>query len=269
MPNLDRMTSMGWPASIGRDLYIARQLARWGVPLFLARPDLDPSGQWRPTGGHGKTGYWLPKRWQLTVPDPAVVDKRRPEMALCAVMGTVVDVLDSDPRNRGDATRQELMDTGLWPTIWWQASTPSGGLHDFVAVMGVRSLDSVLPGLDVKAGNDGRGHGFAFIAPTVRASKTTGELKAYTWIIPPITVPVTVDPTVRAMAELVKASHTILKNNQKSVAVSILRDRLQALPDEEPCDKMQAQAIRAAKALTRNRHQATLGAGHAARQARS
>ncbi len=30
-------------ASVERALDIARQLARWGVPIFLARPDLDKS----------------------------------------------------------------------------------------------------------------------------------------------------------------------------------------------------------------------------------
>ena len=120
--------------TVKADLDIARQLAGWGVPIFLAQPDRDQLGQWRPDGGHGKTGYWLPTRWQRTVPDPAVVDKWKPGMALCAVMGRAVDLLDSDPRHGGDVSRQELMDAGSWPTIWWQASTPSDGLHDFVSL---------------------------------------------------------------------------------------------------------------------------------------
>ena len=33
--------------------------------------------------------------------------------------------------------------------------------------------------------NDGGGHGFAFIAPTVRRSKVTGETVAYRWVTPP------------------------------------------------------------------------------------
>ena len=249
-------------AAVKRDLDIARQLARWGVPIFLAQPDRDRHGRWRSGSGHGKTGYWLPKRWQLTVPDPAVVDKWKAGMALCAVMGKVVDLLDSDPRNGGDATRQELMDAGSWPRIWWQASTPSDGLHDFVAMMGVRSLNDVKPGLDVKAGKDGQGHGFAFIAPTVKMSKTTGDLKAYRWILPPTTMPASGDNTVRAMAELVMESHGIKGSNRKSTNeadTSTLRNRLMALPDEELCDRMQTQAIYVAKALTKKRHQATLG----------
>jgi Protein of unknown function (DUF3631) len=48
--------------------------------------------------------------------------------------------------------------------------------------MGVGSRDDVLPGIDVKAGVDDASRGFAFIAPTVRVSKTTGERVAYRWI---------------------------------------------------------------------------------------
>jgi DNA-binding transcriptional ArsR family regulator len=248
-------------AYVKKDLDIARQLARWGVPLFLARPDLDPSGRWRPTGGHRGTGYWFPDKWQLTKPDPAVVDRWRPGMALCAVMGCVVDLLDTDPRNGGDASRQELMDAGSWPRIWWQASTPSDGLHDFVATMGVGSRDSFRPGLDVKAGKAGEGHGFAFIAPTVKLSKTTGELRAYRWILPPTTMPTTTDDTVLAMAALVTQSHTTHKGSRQSATTTAsLSGRLEALPDEEPCHRMQAQADHVAKALASGkRHEATLG----------
>src|SRR5450631_1723406 len=111
--------------TVNQALEIARRLARWGVPIFLARPDRDSFGQWHPGGGHGKTGYWLPKAWQLTTPDPAVVDQWKPGMALCAVTGKVVDLLDTDPRNSGNATRKGLLDAGSWPTIYWQAATPS------------------------------------------------------------------------------------------------------------------------------------------------
>jgi hypothetical protein len=247
-------------ATIKSDLDIARKLARWGVPLFLAQPDRDQHGQWRSGGGHGKTGYWLPKRWQFTKPDPAVVDKWKPGVALCAVMGWMVDLLDSDPHKGGDASRQELMDAGSWPRIWWQASTPSDGLHDFVATMGVSSRDNVKPGLDVKAGKAGEGHGFAFIAPTVKMSKTTREVRAYRWILPPTTMPTTGDDTVLAMAALVTQSHTTQKGSRKSATtISSLPGRLEALPDEEPCQRMQTQADHVAKALTKNRHQATLG----------
>ena len=99
-------------AYVKKDLDIVRQLARWGVPIFLAWPDRDRFGLWRPGGGHRNTGYWLPKKWQHTVPDPAVVDRWRPGAALCAVMGRLVDLLDTDPRHGGDVTRKELMDAG-------------------------------------------------------------------------------------------------------------------------------------------------------------
>jgi DNA-binding MarR family transcriptional regulator len=248
-------------ATVKSDLDIARQLARWGVPLFLAQPDRDQHGQWRSGGGHRSTGYWLPKRWQHTVPDPAVVDRWNPGAALCAVMGRVVDLLDTDPRHGGDVTRQELMDAGSWPTVYWQASTPSDGLHDFVATMGVSSRDNVRPGLDVKAGKAGEGHGFAFIAPTVKMSKTTGELRAYRWILPPTTMPTTGDDTVLAMAALVTQSHTTQKRSRGSATtISSLSGRLEALPDEEPCQRMQTQADHVAKTLASGkRHEATLG----------
>lgn len=52
-------------------LDVARDLARHGIPVFLARPDVDPAtGQWRPGGGTGGCGYWLPKGWQHKRPDP-------------------------------------------------------------------------------------------------------------------------------------------------------------------------------------------------------
>src|SRR6476620_7246148 len=34
----------------------ARQLVKLGIPVFLAKPDLDPFGQWLADGGHRKTG---------------------------------------------------------------------------------------------------------------------------------------------------------------------------------------------------------------------
>jgi len=52
--------------------------------------------------------------------------------------------------------------------------------------MGVRSRDNVLRGIDIKAGDPtGDGRGFAFISPTRRRSKTTGELTPYLWVSTP------------------------------------------------------------------------------------
>jgi hypothetical protein len=56
----------------------------------------------------------------------------------------------------------------------------------FIASLHVGSRDGILPGVDVKGGRpDGQGRGFAFIAPTVRASKVDGSRQAYTWLTPP------------------------------------------------------------------------------------
>ncbi len=106
-------------------------------------------------------------------------------MAVCAVMGHGLDLLDVDPRSGGDESRSGLQGGRIWPRAYAVAATPSGGTHDLVASLDVRSRDRVLPGLDIKAGTPEGGRGFAFIAPTVRESKTTGELIAYQWIAEP------------------------------------------------------------------------------------
>ncbi len=180
----------------------------WGVPLFIAKPDLDKQGRWRPTGGHGSTGFWFPQCWQESRPDQSVVDRWRPGDALCAVTGHVLDLLDLDPRNGGDATFAELARNGLWPEVYCSAATPSGGRHDFVAPLGVRSRDGVRPGLDVKAGAGGGGHGIAFLAPTVKLSKSTGQLSQYAWVIPPRRRPEQDDDSGAAIAALVSEGRT-------------------------------------------------------------
>lgn len=152
-------------------LDVARRMATAGIPIFVAHPD--PAGK-----GHNGTGFWLPKAWEQTAPDPAVVEQWRPGMALCALMGCGLDVIDVDPRNGGDAAAMN----GSTPRSYGSALTPSGGVHSFIASLGTGSRDNVYPGIDVKGGQvDGSGRGFAFIAPTVRPSKVTGELAPYQW----------------------------------------------------------------------------------------
>jgi hypothetical protein len=143
-------------------LEVARELAELGMPMFLA--------QWE----NGE--YKLPPRWQTTVADPSVVDNWRPGMALCAVTGHVLDLIDVDPRSGGEVP------DGYLPPVYAAAATPSGGVHHFVLPLGVRSRDGVWPGVDVKSGlPDGSGRGFAFIAPTVRLSKVDGIPRTYSW----------------------------------------------------------------------------------------
>src|SRR5688500_4720630 len=148
-------------------LTVARELAELGVPLFLAQPD---PGHW------SGTGFALPSRWQQSTPDPQIVDYWRPGMALCAVTGVVLDLIDIDPRSGGTLPEEAT------PPIVGLSRTPSGGMHYFVPALGVASRDGVFPGVDVKSGlPDGSGRGFAFLAPTVRVSKVDGVAREYIW----------------------------------------------------------------------------------------
>lgn len=154
-------------------LDVARALATAGVPVFVAPAD----------PGH-KIGFRLPRGWETSAPDPAVVDAWRPGDALCVVMGHGLDLLDVDPHKGGDLTALN----GSTPTSYGTAVTPSGGVHSFIASIRVRSRDNVLPGVDVKAGTpDGKGRGFAFVAPTVKPSKVTGQPEPYRWVMLPDT----------------------------------------------------------------------------------
>lgn len=195
-------------------LDVARDLARHGVPIFLAKPAA-AQGKWDPAGGHNGCGYWLPDGWHLTTPDPAVVDAWKPGMALCAVGGHAVDFLDVDPRNGGDQSAKQLRAAALWPVTIGEAATPSGGTHHLVNVLRVRSRDNVLPGLDVKAGHaEGRvkgdgtpddGRGFVFLAPTRKRSKSSGRVGRYVWTTPPVLEELDpADPSVEPLRDLVE-----------------------------------------------------------------
>lgn len=171
-------------------LEVARQLTRAGVSIFSARPARRPDGTWDPHGGHDGTGYWLPKGWQKTTPDESVIDAWRPGDALGLVCGGPLDAIDVDPRHDGDASHAALAGAGMLPTIIGRQRTPSGGHHDLVNHLGARSLDDTMPGLDVKAGHEGMGIGFVFLAPTRKAAKgadgkPTGDVGTYGWDIEP------------------------------------------------------------------------------------
>ncbi len=200
-----------------RALAIAQDWIRQGIPVFIAPPD-----------PMNKVGFRLPEAWQTSTPRLEVLDDWRPGWALCAVMGHGLDLLDVDDRNGGAASRDGLVAAGLWPRAVGVASTPSGGGHYFVASMGVRSRDGVLPGLDVKAGVDGLGHGFAFIAPTVRVSKVTGELVAYRWTTEPDLGALAEESEVAAMAALVRDTKA---SRVPVVKRGTARARLDQLPE--------------------------------------
>lgn len=155
------------PSSIDTDqaLRVARVLIELGIPLFVAQPD-----------DTRRNGFRLPNAWHLSTADPQVVDNWRPGMALCAVTGHGLDLIDIDPRSGGD------IPMGSLPPTYATAATPSGGTHYFVLPIGVPSRDGVWPGVDVKSGTpEGMGRGFAFIAPTVRQSKVDGQIRPYIW----------------------------------------------------------------------------------------
>ncbi len=145
----------------------ARALAAAGIPIFVA-----------PADPGSRIGFKLPMGWENTPADPAAVDAWTPGAALCLVTGHGLDLLDVDLHKGGDPAGLE----GGAPTSYGAALTPSGGVHSFIRSIGVASRDNVLPGVDVKAGApDGKGRGFAFIAPTVKTSKVTGQPAAYRW----------------------------------------------------------------------------------------
>ena len=156
-------------------LEAARQLARNGIPVFIAPPSDDPKDT---------SGFRLPGRWQQTRPDPAVLDGWQPGWAVCAVMGCGLDLVDFDLYNGAD--QGWLDQAGLMPAVYGYAATASGGVHAFVASMNVKSKNGLYKGIDIKAGTaDGKSRGFAFIAPTVKPSKVTGQLTAYYWLTVP------------------------------------------------------------------------------------
>jgi len=192
-------------------LEAAGTLISLGVPLFVAQPALN-GGLWDPRGGTGGCGYMLPSGWQNSTCDLAVLYSEaggwRPGWALCAVMGHTLDLLDIDPRNGGDASRDALVAEGVWPAVLAKAATPSGGTHEFIKALGVGSRDAVRAGFDVKGGRpDGTGRGLAFLAPTEKLSKTTGRIEPYLWIDEPKSQPVsTEDTSGQALARIVRES---------------------------------------------------------------
>lgn len=175
----------------------AAHLIESGVPLFLARKAAS-----YPSGGSGDTGYIFPDDWQKSEADDSVLRLWTPEFALCAVMGHVVDGLDVDIQKGGSVPEH------LRPRSYGRAQTPSGGTHDLIATLGVRSRDGVMTGVDVKAGVAGLGHGFLFLAPTEKLSKSTGELARYSWVEAPDLSPLLLedDSSGRALAEIINTS---------------------------------------------------------------
>lgn len=203
---------------VSRSLAVADGLITAGVPIFCALPD--------PTK---PIGFALPGEWQRAdmVSARRAVRMWKPGMALCAVMGHTLDLIDFDPRSGTPDTQFTA-----WPTAYATASTPSGGTHAFIASLRVGSRDAVLPGVDIKGGRpDGQGRGFAFIAPTVRVSKVDGSLRAYEWTYEPdcqaLPGLVPFDTSGAALAELVAGKLSARSNgngwNQPSTELAVFR----------------------------------------------
>lgn len=179
---------------------VARALVAAGVPVFLARPA--GGREWDPAGGTGGSGYWLPRGWERTEPDPSVLDRWVPGVGIGAVMGHVVAGLDVDPRNGGLGSLAGLP----VPRVFGVQATPSGGWHGVIRTLGVRSRDKVRPGIDVKDGRpDGSGRGFLWIAPTIKMSKVTGEVTAYRWTRTPDLTGIEDDTSGAELAEVIRA----------------------------------------------------------------
>lgn len=148
-------------------LALANELIRAGSPVFVAKH------------GGPTFGFRLPNGWQNTPCTPATLEAYEPGDALAMVTGHALDVIDVDPRNGGT-----LVHAPELPKVYAKAATPSGGEHYFIAALGIRKVPDIIKGVDFQAGTGGAGHGFVFIAPTVRASKDPadkGRVRPYVW----------------------------------------------------------------------------------------
>lgn len=166
-------------ANIERDLECARELARAGMPIFVGTPLT--KNHPRRTGP--KPRYFRePDRWQTTEPDPAVVDRWEPGMLLAAVTGVLLDVVDTDPRDGGAASRESI--AAYMPAALAVAATPRGGFHELIPRTHVAKRSGTaapLPGLDLLAGDDwGNGRAYIRLAPTVMPYGT------YAWVTRPV-----------------------------------------------------------------------------------
>ncbi len=240
------------------DIAIARRLIRLGVPIFVAERAAD-----FPHGGTGDTGYYLPSGWQETRPDESVLDTYRDGDALCAVMGHVYDVLDTDPRNGGDDSFNELCDAlaGDTPLSYGSVTTPSGGWHDWIATLGIGKHTDFWKsagwnGLDLQGGRpDGSSVGSVFIPPTERRSKVDGEVYAYQWDDPP-EKPEPGDESGGALSRLIvdsagsgrtagsKKKGAAQDGTGKMLTQRELRDYIKhGIPEDEPQDETLARCV--------------------------
>lgn len=157
-------------------LALAKELIQHGVPCFVAPQPYNP---------HPRFEFAFPDEWQNIEPSEQHLEGWSRRAAVCAVTGIMFDVLDIDPRNGGGITFQDLKASGMLPTFRGINSTPSGGLHCIIDRTKLYTKTKVWPGIDLKSGNvHGNGRGFIYIPPTVRYSKTDGQLRRYRIVQP-------------------------------------------------------------------------------------
>src|SRR5271157_4867489 len=97
-------------ADCTESLSVARELIEAGIPVFVAKPATNANGSWNPGGGHNGCGYWFPRGWQRTEPNPSVLDDYRP--------GDALGLVDTDPRSGGDDSRAALDADGAMPRVY-------------------------------------------------------------------------------------------------------------------------------------------------------
>lgn len=148
----------------------ARTLADMGVPIIAGR--LNEAGD-----PDTRDARW--KAWQRSSASRLSIDRWARGEAMGALTGYAFDVIDVDPRSGGDLSfKQMAADLGEdGPEEYWRVRTSSGGLHIYVAPLGLGGHNGFMPGLDLKSKG-----GFVFIPPTIRPSKdprNEGQRKRY------------------------------------------------------------------------------------------
>ncbi|MGO9077958.1 MAG: hypothetical protein ACLQDY_02800 [Streptosporangiaceae bacterium] len=191
------LSGSGLTSQQREDLERARQLARWGVPLFICYFD-----------DHGR--YAGGDSWKQAKGDPAVVDRWKPgrNMGLCAVM-KIFNGLDEDSY-KCPGSLDKLADHlgGEMPTVYGETVTPSGGRHYLTAPLGIGSKDGFgqdkFPGLDLKGSRDGNESiGMLIIPPTEKKSKADGVVRPYRWVRFPDGPPPVGDVSGRRLAQFI------------------------------------------------------------------
>lgn len=159
----------------------ARDLARAGVPVFVAPPN-PHHGRTLPDGALDRREFLLPSGWEATTADPAALDAWRPGWAVCIVTGHGVDAADIDPKNGASVAEQRDRLAALGVEVLAVVITPSDGAHFYVRSAGICSTSAPAVGVDYRGrGLDGTGSGFLY-APGTSRPRYDGA--GYVWAEP-------------------------------------------------------------------------------------